>query len=82
MNGQVWCPGVKKKHFQIVLATDSSKFKMESFYGNPKQNSGVWRFLGHNDIRPIHVKEASALLNYLSLVWIGFKTKELKYIDK
>jgi hypothetical protein len=37
-------------------------------------------FWNNNDIRPIHVKEATELLNSLSLVWIGFKTKELTYI--
>jgi hypothetical protein len=48
----------KEKHFQIVLATDSSNFKWEAFMVNQGRIEEFGDFWDNNDTRPIHVKEA------------------------
>ena len=59
-----WLPWRAEKHIQVTLATDSSTFAWGATVGNRKITD-MWP---NNDKRPIHVKEAHALLKTLQAI--------------
>lgn len=61
-------PWREERHLQIVLATDASDYKWDAsvvLQGNSVKMGDFWN---RNDKRPIHIKEAYALIKTLTSV--------------
>lgn len=67
----------KEKHFQIVSATYSTKFKWGACIINQGRVDEFGDFWDASDSRPIHVKKASALLKALISVKHDVKNKRV-----
>lgn len=66
---QDFCPWKEERHVQFVLATDASSFKFAGVVlSGTSKFSSFADFWEDDDVRPIHLKEASALLNCLRAV--------------
>ena len=52
------------KHLQVVLASDASLYKWGAviYWGSDRQEVSTGDYWQHNDARPIHLKEADALI--------------------
>ena len=55
----------EEKHFQCVLATDSSSYKWGAFLLHPHGQQEFGDYWKSRDSRPIHIKEAQAVVNSL-----------------
>lgn len=74
-----YVPWRKEKHLQINIATDASLFRWAGVI-NDKQFLGD--FFTKDDVRPIHIKEAEALLNTLLALESKLKNHRVDaYVD-
>ena len=56
----------EEKHLQCVLATESSSYRWGAFLLQPQKHQEFGDYWNSGDFRPIHVKEARAVVNALS----------------